>query len=225
MADHCGLSTGGCLDQWSEIRAWQSAGIGFAGSWEQSEIAVVLEVLDHFAATFSEARFLELVRQARPVVPLAEAGFITIARTSDPDLPPAAWARNSGRVLINDSLFDAAYLHKHYAWTTRWHTDGAEPRRLSAQVISVAHEIGHVVADAILNAQAASPSAPTITASTIIQDLDRSLWLHPDEDAEETIATELGLWALGAPRPSQILHFRHAQLAPMVFATTEPLPH
>jgi hypothetical protein len=202
-----------------DVDHWRAEGIRFVGAWPEHEHIVILRVLDRFAATFGEARFLLLVDAALRADPANRARYLAFVRHANPDVAAGAWAPSRGTVYVNDSLYDSAYMEATYRWLLRDLAASNLPRSVTPQDFIVAHEVGHVLADGLRMIQAASGDAGQ-TPEALYADLVRiDLRPHAGEAVNENLATELGVWALGIARPEPVLAFRSRLLAALAAAT------
>jgi hypothetical protein len=203
-----------CSEQEDRLLHWQTAGIKFAGEWQADELAMVSEVLDQFAVTFGEATFLHLVRQALDWDPGNRSPVLTIAKIANSRYGAAFWVPRHGAIYFTSDFFDQAYVEKYHRWHVLDSPASVAPRPVTTQAAVIAHELGHVLIDGIRVAQAGASVPVASPEEAYTAQLDINFWPHRFSPVNESLATELGLWALEIRRPQPVIAFRESYLAP-----------
>ena len=211
--------TAPCGEEEERLRHWQAAGIKFRGEWQADELAVVIEVLDEFALTFGEATFLRLVRQALHLDPANKNPALTIAKTANKGHGAAFWVPRHGTVYFTSDLYDHAYTEKYHRWPVLDNPASVAPRPVTTQAAVIAHELGHVLIDGIRVTQASASVPIASPEEAYAAQLDINFWPHRFLPVNESLATEVGLWALEVPRPQPVIAFRESYLAPYLTET------
>jgi hypothetical protein len=225
-----------------QLLHWQAAGIHFRGAWHPDELALILKVLDRFAATFGQARVLTSIQLGLSVDPNSEAEHLTFTRISDPVYGPGSWRPSTGEILINDSLYDRAYMEAKYDWEFLEAGRRREAHRVTSEEAIVAHELGHVLVDGMrmrreqggigapldgtgapLDGTGVPPESSTAPLEGMwleelyAEQININYWPHPFYPGNESLATEVGVWALAVPRPQEVVAFREAYLSPLIY--------
>jgi hypothetical protein len=203
-----------CEAQEDRLLHWQAAGIEFRGDWQADELATAIEVLDQFAVTFDEAAFLHLVRQALDWDPGNRSPVLTIAKIANSRYGAAFWVPRHGAIYFTSDFFDQAYVEKYHRWHVLDSPASVAPRPVTTQAAVIAHELGHVLIDGIRVAQAGASVPVASPEEAYTAQLDINFWPHRFSPVNESLATELGLWALEIRRPQPVIAFRESYLAP-----------
>jgi len=194
----------------------------FVSTWEPAEIDLVLDAVARFERALGGPRLRELIRIALDAHSL-NVDQLTFFRGPDGGTPAAFWAPYRGRIVLNDSLFDATFLRINYVWMVFYEWRDTAPDTVTIQDAIVAHELGHVVVDALRAEQKAlDPDGPTLE-SLYSHRVDPLMWPHPGGSAEENLATEFALLALGLERPGTAGTFRREVLVPALEARLWPV--
>lgn len=202
-------------DQSSELKIWLQAGLSFEGSWTADQLTHVVRVLRAYADTYGWARFLRLLTAAVGVRSHGAYHHLRLVREEGLAVPAAGWYPHSARIALSDGLWDAEHVRAYHTWSF---LDGpyADPApSITQQEIIVAHEIGHVVINA-MRAEAAAAGHPTLSVERLYgQFVPRSQWPHFDAHMNEHLATEIGVWVLGVSRTAEVDSFRQKVLQPI----------
>jgi hypothetical protein len=203
-------------------------GVRFGGTWKASEQEVILKVIDCFVLTFGQAQLHALIRAGLSVDPSSSAQVLTFIRVSIPGYPIAGWSPSTGEIVINDGLYDQAYVDARYTWPYLETAQLIAPHAVTQQEAIVAHELGHVVADGIRVRRAQSGGSRAASLANLPPDeeyaavLNINYWPHPFEPPCESLATEIGLWALGVPRVPIVVQYRETYLSPLIYGAASP---
>lgn len=204
--------------QAAQVRGWHDHGIVFQGPWRPDELALVLQVLDTYRARMGEQRFIDLVHGALDHSSPQSTAHLTFVKKERSGVPTAGWLSHAGQVVVNDSLFDWAVIHDHYPWVYPATCCERVDREALIQHVTVAHEVGHVIADG-LRAELHDIDADAETLEELYtRHVKKYAWPHPTSSANENLATEIALWALGAERHDEVVTFQVAYLVPAMAA-------
>jgi hypothetical protein len=224
----------GCPTDQARLANWKAIGVRFEGHWRSEELNVALDVLDRYALTFGEAQLSRLIHEALRLDILSRSGYLAFVRTSGPSHEAAGWMPLSGKIRLNDVLFNRAVMAIRYRWSFLDACNDASTRSVSIQEAVVAHELGHVVIDGTRVARG-DLGATTITSKedyadfaahtlaleeAYVDEVSVGLWPHPTCPVYESVATEIGLWALGLRRPPPVCAYREDHLAPVLIGAT-----
>lgn len=203
-----------CLAQCARVARWLDLSIRFSGPWRPEEVAVVIDALDHYALALGEARFVGLIHTTLDAVAGAGVNTLTFVRGSGTARPPAGWAPSVGLIVVNSSLFDDAFLETHYHWRVIRRDASAWSPNVTIQQAIVGHEVGHVLVDGLEAERAAGYRWNEPLEELYAATLSTNLWPHPDQPVNESLATELALWAYGVSRPPSAQAFCRRAIAP-----------
>ena len=196
---------------------WQELGVHFAGPWTAERLALVLSVLDHFEQKIGATRFHQLIEQA--VAWHGTAGPTGLTIVADPSHPHwiAGWRADLGEITLYDSLYDPAHLEAHYRWRFVDDLANAEPEPVSQPAFAVAHELGHLLADALRQEHIARGESPDYLEERYEETLSLNSWANPlQPSVNESLASEIGLWVYGIRRPFQVRAYHDEVLAPAI---------
>lgn len=190
------------------LEAWQRLGIRFRGTWQPEELNLALSVLEAFGETLGYARFAAIVRGAVAAKSFGLNHRLTLVRKSTEGLPAAVWYDWRGQIVINDSLFDAQFVHQNYAWSFLHGPYATLPREIPIQEVIIGHELGHVLIDG-LNVEARQTGYETLSLEQCYREaVPPHEWPHIYAVANENLATEFAVWALGIERTDAIRAYR-----------------
>lgn len=209
------------LDTWSasrlqQLSGWRRNGIVFEGPWRSDEVMLVLDVLEIYRARIGEARFLELVDGALRTQASAGVDALTFVRKPEATLPTAGWLSHAGEIAVTDSLFDGAVIRDHYPWVYPAAEYDAATREHLIRRVTIAHELGHVIADGLRAERIAVDEHRLSLENRYAGEVQKYAWPHPTFNPNENLATEIALWALEEARPDQVLAFSASYLAPAI---------
>ena len=203
-------------DRLDHLVKWMELGFHIDGPWQSDELALVLDVLDSYGATYGESRFSEIVRAAVLAGSGGTRQDLWMVRDNGQAISVAAWYPTAGRIGIWDGLFDDGVLAAHYHWDFLTgpyvHIDG----RVDLRHVIIAHEFGHVLAHGLQAEAAAAGHYRTSLEHIYSHFVDPSQRPHGYGSTQESLATEIAVWALGIGRPPEVTKFRNAFLRPTV---------
>ena len=198
------------------LETWTDLGIRFEGPWRREELALTLDVLDAFGRMLGEARFAELSRVAVIDRSSGRRQHLTLIRKPRRGLPAAVWYDRRGQIVLNDSLFDAEFVRENYRWSFLNGPYTHSPHETAMQSLLIGHELGHVLIDG-LHAEARSAGYGEFSLERVYREtVPPHQWPHDGYVANENLATELALWALGLGRTNDVYAFRVSTLIPVV---------
>jgi hypothetical protein len=194
------------LDAQNDRRqVWHDRGIRFKGPWQPEEMALALDILDAFGEVVGDDERLVAILEA--AVRAKSFGFkrhLTLERKSSWGLPAAVWYGLPGKIVLNDSLFDAQFVYDNYYWSFLEGAYVTLEREISMQEAIIAHEIGHVFIDG-LHAEARSEGDRDLSLEALYDAVVPSEQLpHTGYVTNENLATEFGVWALGIGRTTEV---------------------
>ncbi len=200
-------------DQKARLQVWSERGIRFKGAWQPEEMALVLDVLDGFGEMMGEERLVALLDTAVRDQSFGFKRYLTLVRKPSWGLPAAVWYALRGQVVLNDSLFDAQFVYENYSWSFLHGPYVTLPRQIAMQEAIIGHEIGHVLIDG-LHAEAHAMGDRDLSLEALYQQTVAPVqWPHAGYVANENLATELAVWALGIVRTPEVDALR-TQLRP-----------
>ncbi len=202
------------------LHVWLSCGIAFEGPWASEELDLMVTILDAFGATYGEARFVELSEAAVAAASFGLRHHLRLVKVTGRQIPVAVWFDRSGKIRFNEGLFDEDYFGQHYYWSFLVGAYADPGPEVTMRHAVIGHELGHVLIDGLrLEAMAAGHDRMVLEA-LYTEMIEPAQWPHQGVVANEALATELAVWALGVGRTAQVDALR-AQLSP-TFATTMP---
>jgi hypothetical protein len=202
------------------LHVWLSHGIAFEGPWASEELDLVLTVLDGFGATYGEARFVELSEAAVAAASFGLRHHLRLVKVMGRQIPAAVWFGRSGKIRFNEGLFDDAYFGQYYYWSFllgEYADPGPEVKMRHAVI---GHELGHVLIDGLRLEMPAAGHDRMALEALYTEMIEPAQWPHQGVVANEALATELAVWALGVGRTAQVDALRAALSA--YFPTTGP---
>jgi len=186
------------------LQVWLSYGVKFEGPWTSEELDLVLTVLDAFGATYGEARFAQLASRAIEANSLGLLASLRLIKVEGYGTPVAGWYARSGRILFNEGLFDDALIEAKYSWSFLM-GDYAHPGpEITVRQVIIGHELGHVLIDGLRVEAVAGRHDRLALEMLYEQMIERAQWPHQGSVANENLATELAVWALGIERTQQV---------------------
>lgn len=190
------------------LETWRRLGIRFRGPWQPEELILTLNVLEAFGEVLGQARFAVIVRGAVAAKSFSLNHRLTLVRKSTEGLPAAVWYDWRGQIVINDSLFDAQFVHQNYSWSFLHGPYATLPREIPIQEVIIGHELGHVLIDG-LNVEARQTGHETLSLEQCYREaVPPHEWPHIYAVANENLATEFAVWALGIERTDAIRAYR-----------------
>ena len=192
---------------------WLALGVHFKGQWQPERVTMVLSVLDHFAGSFGEERFVRLIQQAVAEASDGQAGGLTFAMDPSRDYWIASWTPQMGQITLSESLFDQAHLDTHYRWRFLDDLAEAQLRAVTIQEFALGHELGHLIIDALREEHIAKQLAPSFLEDTYAE-LYLDYWADPLHDANESLASEVALWVYGIRRSRAVRDYQEQTLVP-----------
>lgn len=204
----------------ASVDAWQAAGIRFESSWSSAELALVIGVLDRYSSTFGYARVMALIRAGVAAGTRGQSQTLVFARGGRDGIAPAVWANQLGRIVLYDDLFDWSVMRYYFTLIYEPNRYSVEARESLVLGSTVGHEIGHVVIDGLRAEWDASRFGASSPETLYAREVNYNAWPHPDYGANESLASELALWALGVARPPAVTAFVQEYLAPLIISHT-----
>ena len=190
--------------QEERLETWRERGVRFKGSWQPQEMALTLDVLDAFGALMGHDRLLNLLDAAVRARSFGFNRHLTLVRKPSQGLPAAVWYGLPGRIVLNDSLFDAQFVSENYAWSFLHGPYVTLPREIPMQEVIIAHEIGHVLIDG-LHAEARSMGEQDLSLEALYEQIvPPAHWPHDGYVTNENLGTDLAVWALEVGRPAEV---------------------
>jgi len=186
------------------LQVWLSYGVKFEGPWTPEELDLVLTVLDAFGATYGEARFAQLASRAIETNSLGLLASLRLIKVEGYGTPAAGWYARSGRILFNEGLFDDALIEAKYSWSFLV-GDYAHPGpEVTVRQVIIGHELGHVLIDG-LRVEAVAAGHDRLALEMLYEQMiEPAQWPHQGSVANENLATELAVWALGVARTQRV---------------------
>lgn len=186
------------------LQVWLSYGVKFEGPWASEELDLVLTVLDAFGATYGEARFPQLVSRAIETRSLGLLASLRLIKVEGYGTPVAGWYARSGRILFNEGLFDDAVIEAKYSWSFLTGDHAHPGPEVTTRHVIVGHELGHALIDG-LRAEAVAAGHDRLSLEMLYEQMiEPAQWPHQGSVANENLATELAVWALGVARTQQV---------------------
>ena len=186
------------------LQVWLTYGVKFEGPWKSEELDLVLTVLDAFGATYGEARFAQLASTAIEARSLGLLASLRLIKVEGYGIPAAGWYARSGRILFNEGLFDDALIEAKYSWSFLM-GDYAHPgSEVTIRQVIIGHELGHVLIDGLRVEAMAAGHDRFALEMLYEQMIEPAQWPHQGCVANENLATELAVWALGVARTQQV---------------------
>ncbi len=202
---------------------WTERGVRFEDEWQPERLAVVLSVLDHFEDSIGEARFLQLIEQGVAWHSNGEANGLIFSTAPDTADLTAWWRPEEGRIVLSDKLFDPAHVDTHHRWRFLPDLAEAKPQPVTVPEFTVAHELGHLIADALRAEHIARQLAPTYLEDIYAERLFKDFWANPLQPAvNESLASEIALWVYTIRRPFQVLDYDQEVLVPALMGASVP---
>jgi len=207
------------LATWQEddllrLAVWLRTGLTFEGPWASEELADVLDILDQCADTLGRERFAALLDLAVWKRSDGRHQHLRIVREAGADLPAAAWYARSSRIVLKDALWDDEFVDRHYSWSFLSSAYTLPSPQTPTRHVIIGHEIGHVIIDG-LRAEAAALGHGGVSVeglySRVVSAEERP---HFTSSANEHLASEIAVWALGIGRVGSIETFRAEVLVP-----------
>ncbi len=203
-------------DRLDRLVKWMELGFRIDGPWQSDELNLVLDVMGDFSAIYGESRFAEIVRAAVLAGSGGTRQDLWLVKDNGQAISVAAWYPTAGRISIWNGLFDDGVLAAHYHWDFLTgpyvHTDN----EIDLTRVIVGHEFGHIVIHG-LQAEAEAAGYHRASLEHIYSHFaDPSLRPHGYGSTQESLATEIAVWALGIGRPPEVTKFRNAFLRPTV---------
>ncbi|MCJ7739351.1 MAG: hypothetical protein MUQ10_18900 [Anaerolineae bacterium] len=199
---------------------WLALGVRFEGQWQPERVAMVLSVLDRFAGSLGEERFVRLIQQAVPAASDGQAGTLTFVMDPGRDFLIALWTRQIGQITLFECLFDQAHLDTHYRWRFVDDLAEAQPRAVTIQEYTVGHELGHLILDALREEHTAKQLAPSFLEDTYAE-ISRNYWANFLQEPNESLASEVSLWVYGIPRSHAVRAYQEQTLVPALAAGSD----
>jgi hypothetical protein len=201
------------LAEWPErrrerLRVWLDLGVRFEGEWGSEELAVTLDVLDAYGSVYGDERFAEIAQRAIRSRSGGWRNYLTVTRVPGTMLPAAAWAPGAGRILLNDGLFDDSYFVQFYNWSFMAGDHAENDGAVDMLAIVIAHEFGHVLIDGLRLEATPEGGSELSMEELYTRHVPPEQWPHRLSSANENLATEVGIWALGVTRTAEINLFR-----------------
>lgn len=187
---------------------WLALGFTLEGPWRSTDLMLLLDILDAFGNAYGPERFTEIVGQAVVARSDGRRQQLRLVRETSYALPAAAWYARSGRIVLNDGIFDPQFVHDHYYWDflLREYADPGPGIRFEHVVIG--HEFGHVLIDGLRVEAAAIGHGDTSPEGLYSKVVPAVQWAHRGARTNENLATELAVFALGVERTSEVDVFR-----------------
>jgi len=220
MPEVAGLATQLSPSQTGRYNHWLAQGIHFEGQWQSERVTMVLSVLDHFASSFGEERFVRLIQQAVSEASDGQAGGLTFAMDPSRDYWIASWTPEMGQITLSESLFDQAHLDTHYRWRFLDDLAEAQPRAVTIQEFALGHELGHLIIDALREEHMARQLAPSFLEDTYAE-IYLDYWADPLHDPNESLASEVALWVYGIRRSRAVRAYQEQTLVPALAGASD----
>lgn len=195
-------------------------GVQLEGPWQSERVTLVLSVVDCYVEHLSEERFTELVRQAIAQGSDDRINLLTFRFDPRTLYQVAAWAPEYGQITLYESLFDQAHMDRHYRWRFLDRLHEAQPRPVTIQEFTIGHELGHVLIDGLREEHIANDLAPTYLEDAYTESLNIDFWADPFQGPNESLASEVALWAFDIRRPRPVRDYRNRYLVPALVGDT-----
>jgi len=192
---------------------WLALGVHFEGQWQPERVTMVLSVLDRFAGSFGEERFVRLIQQAVSAASDGQAGGLTFTMDPSRDYWIASWTPQMGQITLSESLFDQAHLDTHYRWRFLDDLAEAQSRAVTIQEFTIGHELGHLIIDALREEHTARQLAPSFLEDTYAE-IYLDYWADPLQEPNESLASEVALWVYGVRRSPAVRAYQEQTLVP-----------
>ena len=204
-----------CLTDWpaerlERLNVWLTYGITFEGTWASEELDLMVTVLDGFGATYGEARFVALTEAAVEAASFGLRHHLRLVKAKGYDLPVTVWFDGSGRIRFNEGLFDDATFGQHYYWSFLVGEYAHPGPEVTMRHTVIGHELGHVLIDGLRSEAMATGQDEMALETLYEQMIEPAQWPHKASTANESLATELAVWALGVGRTAQVDALRAA---------------
>jgi len=206
--------------QGDRIDHWAALGIRFEGPWPADRADLVVSVLDRFAEAIGDERFVTLIGQALAWGSDGQVDVLTFAMDPTHEHWAASWSPSQGRITLYGKLFDQDHMDAHYRWRFLDDLADAQPVPVSIQEITIGHELGHLLLDALRDTHTANGLADTLLEDTYGEAVYRDYWANPMQNTNESVASEIGLWVYGIRRPQQMQSYRTEILGPALLGQT-----
>lgn len=201
-------------EAYPEAAYWAARGILFEGPWQADEIAMVTEVLAHFADRLGEERLLALTQQAVGSGTGGESQTLRFIRDPAGDGLVGSWAPSSGQITIYESVFDPDYMAANYPMRFERELERAPSGPVSLPMFIVAHELGHMLVDGLRAEHVADGLTPTVLEDRYEAEVYLDYRAHPLKGINESVASEVGLWVYEVRRPPVVDTFCETLLVP-----------
>lgn len=195
-------------------------GLHLEGPWQSERIALVLSVKDCFVDRLGKERFNELVEQGVAQGSAGRIRWLILRFDPSPAYQVASWTPECGQITLYESLFDQAHMDRHYRWRFLDRLHEAQPRPVTIQEFTIGHELGHVLIDGLREEHLANGFAPTYLEDIYAESLNIDFWADPFQEPNESLASEVALWAFDIRRPWQVRDYRERYLVPALVSET-----
>ena len=186
------------------LRVWIDLGIEFAGPWTSEELDLMVAVLDAFGGTLGEARVAELAKIAVMAASGGLQDHLHLVKAPGYSMPAAYWLDQDGEVVFLEGLFDDTWFADNYRWTFLQGSYAHLGPDVTLRHVVIGHELGHVLIDGLRVEVTAAGSDPMALETLYRESIEPAQWPHLGYGANEDLASELSVWALGVERTEQV---------------------
>lgn len=209
-------------DRLRRLELWLESGITFEGRWNSKELQMMLDILDAFGAACGEARFVQLTDAALGLHVNTRGRHLELVKASGYKLPAAVWYNWAGQIVVNDALFDDAFINANYHWSFLLGEYAAPGPGVTFREVVIGHEFGHVLIDGLRAEAMAAGQGELSLEELYTATVPAHQCPHSYASANENLATELSVWALGVERTPEVDGFRSELLATAISDSVRP---